>query len=410
MESYSLYQLNEYIRRVIALNFREPLWIEAEISQAKNSRGNFYLELIEKDEEGDGIVAQTSAVIWYRNFKFIEKKLGDIVHDLVQDGTQVRLKCKIDYHERYGLKLVVEDIDPNYTYGKLELKRQEIILKLEEEGLNELNKGLILPTVIQRIAVISSSGAAGYQDFKKQLDNNPYDYTFKVDLYDSAVQGAKVSSDTTQAIDEIIKSKKGYHIVAIIRGGGSKLDLSGYDDYDIAKAVALSEIPFVIGIGHDIDSTVTDMVACVSLKTPTAVADFIIEKNMMYESRIESSSASLIRSAQATVKEQQQSLTLYKERMTLQIDRLLQEERSALDLIGHRINSEVELLLQRNKHVLEQATLKIDGVDPIRILHQGYSIIKKGDRSIITTKDLQKNDEVTIVLQDGTVESIITKA
>ena len=110
MESYSLFQLNEYIRRVIALNFREPLWIEAEIAQIKDSRGNQYLELIEKDEEGEGVIAQVSGAIWYRQVQFIKRKLGDIVYDLLEEGTQVRLKCKIDFHERYGLKLVIEDI------------------------------------------------------------------------------------------------------------------------------------------------------------------------------------------------------------------------------------------------------------------------------------------------------------
>lgn len=409
MESYSLYQLNEYIRRVIALNFREPLWIEAEISQIKNSRGNLYLELIEKDEDGDDIIAQTSAVIWYRNFKFIEKKLGDIVHDLLEDGTQVRIKCKVDHHERYGLKLVIEDIDPNYTYGKLELKKQEIISQLEEEGLTELNKGLLIPSVVQRIAVISSSGAAGYQDFKEQLSQNQYGYTFKIDLFDSAVQGVNVSSDTTAAIKEILGSKMNYHIVAIIRGGGSKLDLSGYDDYDIAKAVALSDLPFVIGIGHDIDTTVTDMVACVSLKTPTAVADFIIEKNMTYESRIVTSSTSLINSSRTLVKEQHQSLSLYKERLSQQTNSVIQEAMSSLDLIGHQMNSEVTLLLQHHNHHLDQASLKIDAVDPIKILDQGYSIVRKKGRSVFSADNLQKDDEVTIVLHDGEVESIITK-
>jgi len=178
LESYSLYQLNEYIRRVVALNFREPLWIEAEIAQIKDSRGNQYIELVEKDDDSDDIIAQISAVIWYRNFTFIKKKLGDIVFDLLEAGTQIRLKCTIDYHERYGLKLVIQDLDPNFTFGLVEIKRQEIINQLDEEGLLELNKTLLIPSVLQRIAVISSKGAAGYQDFINQLVDNSYGYTY----------------------------------------------------------------------------------------------------------------------------------------------------------------------------------------------------------------------------------------
>ncbi len=187
------------------------------------------------------------------------------------------------------------------------------------------------------------------------------------------------------------------------------MDLSGYDDYDIAKAVALSDLPFVIGIGHDIDTTVTDMVACVSLKTPTAVADFIIEKNMTYESRIVTSSTALINSSRTLVKEQHQSLSLYKERLSQQTNSVIQEAMSSLDLIGHQMNSEVTLLLQHHNHHLDQASLKIDAVDPIKILDQGYSIVRKKGRSVFSADSLQKNDEVTIVLHDGEVESIITK-
>lgn len=406
MEAYSLYQLNEYIRRVIALNFREPLWIEAEISQVKDSRGNHYLELIEK--EGDNIIAQTSAVIWYRSFKFIEKKIGDLIYDILEDGTQVRLKCTVDYHERYGLKLVIEDIDPNYTYGQLELKRQEIINRLEEEGLMDLNKGLLIPSVVQKIAIISSSGAAGYQDFKKQLDNNSYGYTFKVDLYDSAVQGAKVAQDTTQAIADISAKKIKYDIVAIIRGGGSKLDLSGYDDYEISKSIALSEIPFVIGIGHDIDTTVTDMVACLSLKTPTAVADYIIEHNMEYEGRLESAIARIYHLSNQALVQQQNSLSSGLEILSHKVQVILQDQRGQLELIHQNLSHQIDTLLTNNNHTLHQALLKIDAVDPVRILANGYGLIEKEGTYINSVKKLKKNDHISITLRDGKRSGLIT--
>jgi len=407
LESYSLFQLNEYIRRVIALNFREPLWIEAEIAQAKDSRGNYYIDLIEKDEDGEGVVAQISAAIWYRNFQFIKKKIGDIVYDLLEEGSQVRLKCRIDFHERYGIKLIIEDIDPNYTFGKLELKRQQIINRLEEEGLMELNKSLLVPTVIQRIAVISSANAAGYQDFKNQLINNGYDYGFKIDLYDGAVQGAKGEQDTKQAIEDICSKKEYYDIVAIIRGGGSKLDLSGYDNYEIAKDIALSEIPFIIGIGHDIDSTVADLVSCLSLKTPTAVADYIIDRNMTFEARIEQSMGQLQRAAHHTLRQHELSLKSLSEKMRIGIQYLLNEELGQLQLLQSHLSSGVKARLTDAFHQLEKMGLSLDVRDPSNIMSQGYSYVTRQGQAIRSVKKLKKNDEVEIHLIDGSTHSKI---
>lgn len=407
MESYSLFQLSEYVRRVIALNFREPLWIEAEIAQIKESRGNRYLELIEKDEEGEGVIAQISAAIWYRQFQFVKKKLGDIVFDLLEDGTQVRLKCKVDYHERYGLKLIIEDIDPNYTFGKLELKRQEIINKLEDGGLMDLNKGLIVPSVIQKIAVISSATAAGYQDFKNQLLNNGYGYTFKIDLYDGAVQGINVESNTVGSIKEILASKTNYDVVAVIRGGGSKLDLSGFDNYNIAEAIALSEIPFVIGIGHDIDSTVTDLVACLSLKTPTAVADYVIDRNMSYEARVEQQMAAIHRAATNMVRNNELTLNGLKEQIRQSAQYKISESLSSLELGQEQLRSYTNRLLSNESHQLEKLNLMIDAKDPIKIMTQGYSYIMKGNKVVQSTKKLKAGDKISVHLRDGQVDSTV---
>lgn len=407
MESYSLFQLNEYIRRVVALNFREPLWIEAEIAQVNDSRGNQYIELIEKDDAGEAVVAQISAVIWYRNYKFIEKKIGELLFDLLEEGTQVRVKCVVDYHERYGLKLKIEDIDPNYTFGKLELKRQEIINRLESEGLLELNKALIIPSVIQKIAVISSAGAAGYQDFKNQLLQNAYGYTFKLDLYDCAVQGVKVESETKDAIAEIIHSPMSYDIVAIIRGGGSKLDLSGYDNYEIAKDIALSEVPFIIGIGHDIDSTVTDMVACLSLKTPTAVADYIVDRNMTFEARVESQVSNIYRAATAMLKSNEMKLTTIKDQLSSAARYHVQSELGAIKSLEDSMSHVLATKFLEANHLLERMSLMLDAKDPATIMSQGYGFITKNKEVIKSKKQLKKGDPIDINLIDGSIKSKI---
>ncbi len=407
MESYSLYQVNEYIRRVVALNFREPIWIEAEIAQAKNSRGNYYIELVEKEENGEKVIAQSGAVVWYRNFNFIKKKIGDVIYDLLQDGTQVRLKCRVDFHERYGLKLVIEDLDPNYTFGKLELKRQQIINQLEEEGLMELNKSLLLPDVIQHIAVISSAQAAGYQDFANHLNNNPYGYTFKIDLYDCAVQGINVERDIVAAINEIRDAGMHYHAVTIIRGGGSKLDLSGFDSYAIAKAIAIGEQPFIIGIGHDIDSTVVDLVACLSVKTPTAVADFIVDRNARFEGQLTQVSQLIGRQSARLISREELELSGWKDQLWRALRSLLDQERLLMDQLERSIVDQSTYIIQETSHSLEKIKLQVTAFDPEVILNRGYAYIKKGKQIVSSTQQLNPLDKVTITVKDGSAQAEI---
>jgi exodeoxyribonuclease VII large subunit len=177
LETHSLFELNEYIKRVIALNFPEPLWINCEIAQIKEVRGNVYIDLVEQDNQ-DNIIAQASAVIWYKSYLFIKNKLGHLANSLLSVGTHVKVKVIVEFNERYGYKLVIEDIDPTYTLGRLEINRQKIIERLKADQLFDLNKCIELPAVIQKIAIISSDQAAGYKDFIAQISENQYGYHF----------------------------------------------------------------------------------------------------------------------------------------------------------------------------------------------------------------------------------------
>ena len=401
MDSYSLYQLNEYIRRVIALNFREPIWIEAEIVQARDSRGHFYLELAEKKDNSDEIIARASAAIWYRKFLFLKKKLGDVLHDLLKEGTQVRLKCSVEFNEKYGLKLIVEDIDPRFTFGQHELRRQEIIKRLQDEGLMELNKGEVLPEVIKHVAVISSSGAAGYQDFIQQLLNNSQGYTFNVTLFDVAVQGQKVESETVDAIQQIISDSQNYDAAVIIRGGGSKLDLAGYDNYQIAERIALSQIPFITGIGHDIDVSIVDMVACKSLKTPTAVADFLIEHNLYFEARLEQMVQSVFGHAQKMIQDLKILMNSLSEQIMSSGHRNILSNQQQIELLKSRLRAEIAMRLTNAKHRIESLQTQVELKNPEVILKSGYGYIMKGGKQIRKVKNLNKADEIEITLIDG---------
>lgn len=407
MESYKLLELNEYIKRVIALNFREPLWIEAEIIQVKESRGNRYLELVQKDDNSEEIVAQASAALWFRNYSFIKKKNGELLDELLTDGTHVRFKCRVEFNERYGLKLIIEDIDPKFTYGQLELQKQAIIQRLISEDLLDRNKHLKLPAVIRQVAVISSSKSAGYQDFEKQLLNNPYNYGYKLTCFETAVQGQKVEIETCEAIHQISKSEKHFDVAVIVRGGGSRLDLSFYDNYEISKAIALSGVPFLIGIGHDIDKSIVDLVSHTSLKTPTAVADFLVEHTIEFENEVLELYDRIRQQAQQYLRLAELELNETNQRLNSLVRLRLQELNSKLVLSKSELYTGIERYLELKQILLESMAAQLDSLDPEQILKKGYAYLMHKGKQLKEVKMLSTGLKINIHMADGSVNAQI---
>ncbi len=403
MEAFSLLEVNQYVRRVLALNFEEPFWVECEINSVSNSRGNIYLNLIEKAENSEEVVASNSAQIWYRQFLFIKKKLGGLEDSILQSGIKVKLKVNLSYSERYGLSLVVEDIDPAYTFGQFELNRQKTIEAIKKKGLMDKNAGRELPTLIKRIAVISSATAAGYQDFVRQLEDNSYGYTFDIQLFQAAMQGTKTETDVVNALTSAQKLK--FDLITIIRGGGSKLDLSAFDNYNIAFGIAQSTQPVVTGIGHDIDLSVADMVAHTVLKTPTAVADWIVEHNSHFESNlieIEHHLQLLIsdrilieRDRLAEVSEALSRIPLL---TLLQQNEKLARAKQDLDGLSQRAISEMDIKLNSAQNL-------ITALSPDRVLARGYVMVRQGDKLRSSKADIQTTPKsLELLFKDGTLK------
>jgi exodeoxyribonuclease VII large subunit len=407
MDTYSLFELNEYIKRVIALNFNEPIWIKAEISQVKNSRGQIYMDLIQKDEESNSVLAQSSAIVWYKNYLFLKRKLGEILDDILIDGVEVRLKVLIEYHEKFGLKLNIQDIDPSFTLGKLEMQKKAIIERLQKENLIEKNAGLDLPTVVQRIAVISSATAAGLQDFEKQLLNNPYNFHFEMTLYNTAVQGSKVEREITGAIREINSQSGQYDCIAILRGGGSKLDLSGFDNYEIGKAIANANIPVITGIGHEIDMSIADLCAHTALKTPTAIANYLIDSLLHFESSLYEMMRSIAAQTQNRITKEKLKMINFSSQLQSIFSSKIEMTKQQLDHLQQKIQSLTHLKLDNSKNKLVQAEALLRIIEPANILKKGYSITRKQKEIISSVSLLQSGDEITTELKDGTFESKI---
>ncbi len=408
--TYSLYELNEYVRRVLLLNFEDPLWIRCELSQVRESRGHLYLELIQQDEGGQTPIAQASAILWSTRYRELGKRHGfQILEQIFQSGAELRLKIKVDFHERYGYKLMVEELDPDFTLGQNALKKQRTLEQLLAEGRLEKNGQIPLPLVLQRLAILSSSEAAGYRDFVHQLNTNPLGYRFDTTLFPTAVQGERVETEMHNQLQAISKKKTQFDAVVIIRGGGSRTDLMAFDSYLLAKEIADMPLPVITGIGHEIDTSIADMVAHTSVKTPTAAAAFILEHNEYFEAQL----LDIHRQIDQTAKQ-------YAQMANLQLNQLAEQirwtSREQIQHAFHQLNLMREsfprmarqLVRNQNRqlHFLEQ---QLHALDPQSILRRGFSITSCQGKIVMDASHLPKGSTLHTQFFKGGATSIVKK-
>ncbi len=278
-EQLSLSELNSLVKEALQLAFPEQLWVVAEIGELKvNRTGHCYIELVEKDNITNEISARARATIWSWQFRFIQPYFETTTGQALTAGLKVLVSVSVEFHEVFGYSLNIKDIDPNYTLGDMARRRAEIIRKLEDEGIIDMNKEIPLPEIPSRIAIISSPTAAGYEDFMTQLANNEAGYKFYTRLFPSAMQGTDAPKSIIAALNSIFDLETMFDVVVIIRGGGSQMDLNCFDDYDLAVNISQFPLPVLTGIGHEKDESIADLVANTKLKTPTAVAEFLINK------------------------------------------------------------------------------------------------------------------------------------
>ena len=409
MEAHRLSEINTYIRQVIALNFNEPLWIMAEISQVKNSKGHYYLDLVEKEDATEEVVASAQAVIWYSSCLFIRKKIGDLFEELLTAGTQIQCKVKVDFHEKFGLKFLIEDIDPSYTFGQLELDRQQTIERLSREELLGKNKETHLPLVIQNIAVISSAQAAGWHDFSHELTTNPYGYAFQTELFQASMQGKMLESEVLEQLSTIRNKPGSFDCVVIIRGGGSKLDLSGFDSYAISAAVAQFPIPVITGIGHEVDTTIIELVAHSPLKTPTAAAQYVIDHNVQFESAVFEHLRQIRFNAHQRIHEQNLHLSHWEQRIIQKSQRIWQRVMLSFEKELTRLSFLFRKQIIELDRDVSQLHQTIEQSDPSTILRKGFTLSYLNGKRVATITDIKAGDELESVFADGSVFSSVKR-
>jgi exodeoxyribonuclease VII large subunit len=402
---YTLEALLTELKGVIKDSFPDARWVTAEIAEVKeNQKGHCYLQLVERKEEG--IVAKVQANIWAYRYRELFQKFFTSTGEPLKVGMKVMLLVTVDFHEQYGLSLNIKDVEPSYTIGELALKRREIIERLKRGGLLDKNKALMLPIAPQRIAVISSKQAAGYGDFIDQLTNNVNGYRFKVRLFQSLMQGDGAEASILEALGAILSSVSEFDLVVIIRGGGAALDLSCFDSYELAAAVAAFPLPVITGIGHEKDDTILDMVAHTRLKTPTAVAEFLISGLRAFEDRLLEIYQRLEAKTRGYLWNEQQRLERVSSRFIYSAKNFVSASRNRLDLLYER-------LYRSSGHFLEAHSLRLDKLEqalrllsPENVLKRGYSITTHKGKAIKDISILRDGDEILTQLKDFQFKSI----
>jgi len=406
----TLTELQQVIRDSLYISLPDFYWVTAEISEMKeNSAGHCYLELIEKHPDDKNVRARVRAVIWSSKYRFLGALFRSATGDTLSEGMKVLVRIKIEYHELYGLSLVISDIDPSYTMGEMALRRQAIIRRLEEEGVFRMNKDLDFPILPQRIAVISSENAAGYRDFINHLRGNSSNYVFYTALFEAVMQGAETEKSVISALDRIADHPGVFDAVAIIRGGGSQSDLSWFDNYNIAYHITQFPIPVITGIGHDKDMSVTDMVASTALKTPTAVAGLLIDKIAETESRLNEMISGINDIVRSAIDLKRNQLEVLRIKMIAAADSMTTGKKHSLDNYRTGILKGTYYLLDKIKTGLGMHENSLKILDPVNVLKRGYSITKINNRVLKDPLEASIGDQLSTVLYKGEIDSTVTR-
>ena len=408
--SLTLSELHQRIQRTLKQEFTGSYWIIAEILELHvNRTGHCYLELIEKGEEHDNFLARAKGTIWASKYSMLRPFFEASTGLSFKSGIKLLFKASVEFHSLYGYSLNITDLDPNYTLGDLARKKQEVIKKIREEGVMEMNKELGFPLVPQRIAVISSETAAGFEDFQKSIQHNSDGFQFITRLFPAVMQGDEASVSMISALDAIYEVIISFDCVAILRGGGSKADMECFNDYDLAYYITQFPLPVITGIGHERDESVVDMVAARGLKTPTAAAEFLIEQLRSFEFRL----TALQENLSFHVKRKVQENSAMLEKYMSDLGHLALEHLNRRAAFLHQVHQFMILgignFFSRKSDYLTSLGKQQALIDPENILKRGYSITLIDGKAIKDVEEVKSGDLLETKLYKGVIQSKVEK-
>ncbi len=435
MNYITLFDLQSKIQDALTYSLDATYWVVAEVSEMKlNSTGHCYMELVEKSENSGQARAKSRAMIWASRFTALNNYFMQTTSSPIKNGIKVLVNVRVSFHALYGMSLVIENIDPNYTLGDIERQKQQTIAQLQKDGVFDMNRECDMDLAVKRIAVVSSSHAAGYTDFMQEITNNVYAYKYDIVLFETLVQGEGAETGVVESLQRVYDYHEGvkpFDCVALIRGGGSVNDLSCFDSYAIASAVAQLPIPVFTGIGHEKDVSVADLVAYKHLKTPTAVAQYIVSLSNIVDNSLEDAKLKVLNSIKMEFMQQSALITKYSNSLGVLATKSITDTRSRLDGFQNKL-----MLLLKLKYANEQNNLdnmskslasslssvysvahrdlelrksKIEQFSPQRILELGYSLVSSKNSILKSINDFDDNMELTITTKDGSIKGEFNK-
>ena len=426
-ENITLYELNNMLSIVVGNAFQKQYKVAAEISELRvNSSGHCYMELIEKDEQGN-TVAKARANIWASTFRKLQPFFEYSTGISLKAGIKILVTVKVGFDPLYHYSLTVWDIDPAYTVGDMAMRRTQILNRLADEGVIDDNKSLTLSPIPKRVAVISSATAAGYGDFCDQLKKNVKGYIFYPVLFKALMQGEQASESIINAMNKIYSNMNLFDCVVIIRGGGATSELNCFDDYNLALNITQFPLPVIVGIGHERDITVLDYVAYKSIKTPTAVAEFLISQIAESDDYLNELSGEIADRIKDILNGEKLTLSTIENQLPSLVINKIERERNGLEQLQSRVllsirervgREQIKLatthtsLIDKFDRAIERENNRISNIEksiellsPDRILKRGYSISVKDGFPVKSVTELKEGDNIMVVFADGVAET-----
>lgn len=405
-DAISVLALNKRLSDAIALapDVRN-VWVVGETSDVRVSGGHCYLELVEKGDNGVN-VSRIRAIIWANTYRGIENRFRSVAGMPFASGIKIRACVTASYHPTYGMSVTVSDVDPAYTAGDAIRRRAEIVSRLTVEGIIENNRRLPWALVPNRVAIVSARNAAGYGDFMTHLFGNTGKLRFKADLFEATLQGERTVPTILNALQAIAARSGQYDAVVIIRGGGATTDLAAFDDYSLAAAIATFPLPVIIGIGHERDVTVLDYVAAQRVKTPTAAAEFLIERVGRVYDALGRAADKIYQAASSRIALNRELLAHASASLPGTVRQTLIRCGAALDRYAVATVTAVERHIERNNDRLERAAQLLAVLSPEAVLARGFSLTMLSDGKIVrSVADVAPGQRLITRVADGTVTS-----
>lgn len=425
----SLVEFNRRIGGLLHDVSVQRCWVVAETSDVRQSGGHCYLELVQKDAQTGQTLARMRGIVWASVYARLRCEFERATGQPFASGMNVMVEVSANFHEQYGLSVVITGINPTYTLGDMARQRLEILNRLRREGIIDLNKQLPWVDVAQRVAVISAAGAAGYGDFMNQLHNNPSGIKFYTCLFPAVMQGQSTVTSVIAALERINDYADLFDCVVIIRGGGSTSDLNSFDNYDLAANVAQFPLPVICGIGHDRDNTVVDSVASVRVKTPTAAAEWLLDRAQSALDHVNALTDMVVDSATQMLSGARQQLAYFTSGIPLMADNIvvrhharLQQIAAAIPVVAARridgAGKDLAFASQRVAMAARQCVAnerqrvtglekQVELLSPDRVLRRGYSLTLRDGHVVTSASSLRAGDSLVTRFADGERTSVV---